>query len=178
MEEDDSLKNEFITIQKNSIDVEDHNEKYWSNSQKPLKGVKTVPNTGIEDSENCIQIDFANRFLGGGVLRKGSVQEEIMFLIKPENLALMMFVTKMAENEAIYITGTERMNKHSGYSSKTKFQGDYNKEIGIDEKGRKMVRIHAIDADRFGHGNAHVQFEIGSVMREVNKAYVGFLKTG
>jgi hypothetical protein len=29
------------------------------------------------------QVDFANRYLGGGVLAAGSVQEEIMFLIMP-----------------------------------------------------------------------------------------------
>ena len=40
----------------------------------------------IDDHKDCIQVDFANRFLGGGVLGLGSVQEEIHFAKHPELL--------------------------------------------------------------------------------------------
>ena len=33
-----------------------------------------------------LQVDFANKFIGGGVLGHGAVQEEIRFLICPELL--------------------------------------------------------------------------------------------
>ena len=34
-----------------------------------------------DDGHGMIQADFANKFLGGGVLNEGCVQEEIRFLI-------------------------------------------------------------------------------------------------
>jgi len=34
-----------------------------------------------------IKIDFANRYVGGGCLTNGCVQEEIMFALRPELLA-------------------------------------------------------------------------------------------
>ncbi|MES1916330.1 MAG: hypothetical protein MHM6MM_008158, partial [Cercozoa sp. M6MM] len=38
----------------------------------------------IEDAQGALQVDFANRYLGGGVLGHGAVQEEIMFVCTPE----------------------------------------------------------------------------------------------
>jgi len=45
------------------------------------------------------------RFIGGGVLGHGSVQEEIRFLICPELLVSQLFSEKMLHTEAIIITG-------------------------------------------------------------------------
>jgi len=40
-------------------------------------------NGTIEDSSASLHCDFANAYLGGGVLQGGNVQEEILFLCKP-----------------------------------------------------------------------------------------------
>lgn len=45
------------------------------------------------------------RFIGGGVLGHGSVQEEIRFLICPELLLSQLFSQQMLPKEAIVITG-------------------------------------------------------------------------
>lgn len=45
------------------------------------------------------------RFIGGGVLGYGSVQEEIRFLICPELLVSQLFSQQMQPTEAIVITG-------------------------------------------------------------------------
>lgn len=38
-----------------------------------------------------LQIDFANKSLGGGVLSHGAIQEEIRFVINPECLCGLLF---------------------------------------------------------------------------------------
>ncbi len=37
----------------------------------------------IEDFTGQVKVDFANKFIGGGALHKGCVQEEIMFANHP-----------------------------------------------------------------------------------------------
>ena len=50
-------------------------------------------------------MDFANKFLGGGVLGHGCVQEEIRFLICPELLLSRLFTEMLDENECLLIKG-------------------------------------------------------------------------
>jgi len=39
-----------------------------------------IKHGGMEEFEdNCIKVDFANKFIGGGALGFGNVQEELMF---------------------------------------------------------------------------------------------------
>lgn len=45
------------------------------------------------------------RYIGGGVLGHGSVQEEIRFLICPELLVSQLFSEHMLAKEAILISG-------------------------------------------------------------------------
>ncbi len=40
-------------------------------------------NESIEDFTGKAKVDFANKFIGGGALHKGCVQEEIMFANHP-----------------------------------------------------------------------------------------------
>ena len=50
-------------------------------------------------------MDFANKYIGGGVLREGSVQEEIRFVICPELIVSLLFTEVLDPNEAVVITG-------------------------------------------------------------------------
>lgn len=34
----------------------------------------------MEDHEEVVIVDFANEYIGGGALRRGNTQEEILFL--------------------------------------------------------------------------------------------------
>ena len=64
----------------------------WKFSPKPMTKVKTLDKGKIEEYiKNTIQLDFANKFLGGGVLNTGMVQEEIRFCINPELMPSMIF---------------------------------------------------------------------------------------
>ncbi len=54
-----------------------------------------------------IQVDFANKFIGGGVLGHGCLQEEIRFLICPELIVSRLFTEVLDPNEVVEITGAE-----------------------------------------------------------------------
>lgn len=53
------------------------------------------------------QVDFANKYIGGGVLGSGSVQEEIRFLMCPELILCRLFTEELDSNEVVEITGAE-----------------------------------------------------------------------
>ena len=53
------------------------------------------------------QVDFANKYIGGGVLGQGCLQEEIRFLISPELIITRLFTEVLESNEVIEITGAE-----------------------------------------------------------------------
>ena len=56
-------------------------------------------------------------------MRKGMVQEEILFMIFPEFLFSRTILSKMEWNEALVITGVKRFANYAGYMNKTKFTG-------------------------------------------------------
>lgn len=69
-------------------------------------------------------------------MRKGLVQEEILFMIFPEFLLAKAVCAKMEKSEAIVVTGLKRFSKYTGYSNKTKFTGKFNDEQPLDSHGR------------------------------------------
>lgn len=71
-------------------------------------------------------MDFANKYLGGGVLRTGCVQEEIMFLIKPELFVTCLVVECLNANEAIIVEGAEQYSTYKGYGETFEWFGDFN----------------------------------------------------
>ncbi len=85
----------------------------------------------IEDSKGYLHADFANRYIGGGVLHGGCVQEEIMFGMKPELIASMVFCDVMEDNEAIELHGSERFSEHTGYGSSVRYNGPHRDSIQV-----------------------------------------------
>ncbi|KAJ0093852.1 hypothetical protein Patl1_27092 [Pistacia atlantica] len=80
----------------------------WSKSVIPLCPFETYSLGSIEDhSTDTLQVDFTNKYFGGGALHKGCVQEEIRFMINPELIAGMLFLPSMVDNEAIEIVGID-----------------------------------------------------------------------
>lgn len=51
------------------------------------------------------QVDFANKFVGGGVTSSGLVQEEIRFLINPELIVSRLFTEVLDDSDCLIITG-------------------------------------------------------------------------
>lgn len=78
----------------------------WDVAQETLSGFHVSSEGTIEkEGMGFLQMDFANRFIGGGVLNWGCVQEEIRFIICPELIASCLFTEMMEPNEALVITG-------------------------------------------------------------------------
>ncbi|CAH8347948.1 unnamed protein product [Eruca vesicaria subsp. sativa] len=166
----------FISFERKVLSIESGlvpDEGFWSTSNVNLCPVEVQTSGLIEDqSVEALEVDFANKYLGGGALRKGCVQEEIRFMINPELIAGMLFLPAMEVSEAIEVVGAERFSHYTGYSSSYRFAGDY---IDIKERdvfGRRKTRIIAIDALR--HPGIS-QYKPECLLREANKALCGFL---
>ncbi|KDP29542.1 hypothetical protein JCGZ_19255 [Jatropha curcas] len=145
---------------------------FWNKSAAPLCPFE-VHNSGfIEDQlSEALEVDFANKYLGGGALHRGCVQEEIRFMINPELIAGMLFLPCMEDNEAIEIVGAERFSNYTGYSSSFRFSGNCVDKRSTDNFGRRKTRIVAIDA--LCHPGWR-QYKFKFLIREINKAFCGF----
>jgi len=153
--------------------------KFWENSKNPLLKCIVKDNGSIEDEKNSIHVDFANRMIGGGLLESGCVQEEIRFLISPETFVSLIITESMLDHEAVMIIGAERYSNYSGYSDQFKYAGVYKDQTQLDDYKRKDTAILAIDAIDFSRASsAKVQFKMERILREVNKAFVGFSVSG
>lgn len=127
----------------------------------------------IEDNgAGFLQVDFANKYIGGGVIGEGCVQEEIRFLICPELILSRLFIERLDANECIIITGAERYSDYVGYAHTFKWAGNHVDQTTRDSWGRRNTKIVAIDAHVFRCYTD--QLEAGLLKRELNKAFCGF----
>ncbi|EFJ37347.1 hypothetical protein SELMODRAFT_77537 [Selaginella moellendorffii] len=148
--------------------------RFWSTSRVPLCKFQVSATGDISNhiGGEALEVDFANKYLGGGALRAGCVQEEIRFMTNPELIAGMLFLPMMEDNESIEIFGAECYSKYEGYGKSFTFVGDHQDERPRDQWGRRMTRIVAIDA--LARPGAQ-QYKSVLILREVNKAFCGFL---
>ena len=121
-------------------------------------------------------MDFANSYIGGGVLGHGCVQEEIRFMICPELIASMLFTEQLDDLECLIISGHERYSNYRGYASNFQFNGNHVDRTEMDtspEQGNKRKSyLVAIDALYFRDSDP--QYNEYNIVRELNKAFVGF----
>ncbi|KAJ4749045.1 Poly (ADP-ribose) glycohydrolase family protein [Rhynchospora pubera] len=101
----------------------------------------------IEDqSHDALEVVFSNESFGGNSLYMGCVQEQIRFMINPELVGGMLFMTSMDNNEAIEVVGVERYTQYTGYGSSFCFNGDFSDKKPVDSMGKGKTKILAIDA--------------------------------
>lgn len=143
----------------------------WSKAQQTFSPSMLMHVTGDgtieEGGYGMLQVDFANKYLGGGVLGAGCVQEEIRFVICPELLCSMLFAERMDANEAFFMMGCEQFSSYKGYGSTFEFLCDYDDDTPRDRFRRRICTIVAIDATPF-RAKAQ-QYEEKCLVREVNK---------
>jgi poly(ADP-ribose) glycohydrolase len=75
--------------------------------------------------DGMLQVDFANKFVGEGVLGHGCVQEEIRFIICPELIVSRLFTEALKPQEALLMYGAEQFNSYSGYAQSFEWAGDF-----------------------------------------------------
>ena len=133
---------------------------------KTLCDLEIIEEGSLFDSEASFCVDFANKFIGGGVLRRGCVQEEILFAVEPEAIVSMFLMEKMEAKDAIRIDNLIKYSNYSGYSRTFKYEGNALKD-------GKIIRhnIIAIDAI-FDLKSGGLEKEF--TKRDLIKAYVGF----
>lgn len=155
--------------------VNPNNMPKWDTCDLKFSDIKFHINSSgtIEtNGDGMLQVDFANKFIGGGVLGHGCVQEEIRFVICAELLVSRLFTECMKPQEALLIVGAEQFSLYSGYASSFEFAGDFVDQTPRDCFRRRKCNIIAIDALYFQNKNN--QFQEVLMRRELNKAYVGF----
>lgn len=147
----------------------------WLVSREVLQPFKIENKGGIEakDIKNAIQVNFANKFIGGGALTTGAVQEEIRYFVSPECLPSIMLFECFEDNEVGYLFGTEKINAYKGYGSGFTYVGDFPTVSKNNENGDMVDdSILALDAIQFKYSND--QYLEENILRELNKAYLGF----
>ena len=168
-EKNDILNEKLIYIRDNNDSKE-----YLDNKQVNLCEINVIEEGSLFDGKASYCIDFANKYIGGGALTGGSVQEEILFAVEPEAIISMLFMEVMDENDAIGIFNTIEYSKSTGYGYSVKFDKS---AITDDLKEIKKHRIIAIDAV-VSRGFFNYIFDKGQIqrdiIRDIHKAYVGF----
>lgn len=151
-------------------------EEDWSEDTSPLTDFVIEPVGVIEDAQGHRQMDFANKYLGGGVLTHGCVQEEIRFAVCPELFVGMIVSPRMLDHEAIVLRGAERFAKTRGYAGSLRYDGPYHDPAPRFEDGTPDVELVAVDALDFraNKGNTLDQFSEAGMLRELNKARSGW----
>ncbi|XP_025845596.2 poly(ADP-ribose) glycohydrolase isoform X1 [Vulpes vulpes] len=149
----------------------------WERCEKPLTRLHVTYEGTIEgNGQGMLQVDFANRFVGGGVTSAGLVQEEIRFLINPELIVSRLFTEVLDHNECLIITGTEQYSEYTGYAETYRWARSHEDGSERDAWQRRGTEIVAIDALHFRRYLD--QFVPEKIRRELNKAYCGFLRPG
>ena len=124
----------------------------------------------IEDSgAHHLHVDFANRVIGGGVLRAGCVQEEIRFLISPELIVSRLLTESLLGHEALLMGGFERFSNYTGYARTFEYAGP-----AEDSSPAHRPPLVAVDATQYDRRQVMRQFAPEAIERELNKALVGF----
>ncbi|KGL77630.1 Poly(ADP-ribose) glycohydrolase, partial [Tinamus guttatus] len=141
----------------------------WGRSQKKLTRLHVTYEGTIESNgHGMLQVDFANRFVGGGVTGAGLVQEEIRFLINPELIVSRLITEVLDHNECLIITGTEQYSEYTGYAETYRWARSHEDKTPRDEWQRRYTEIVAIDAFHFRRFLD--QFGPEKIRRELNKA--------
>ena len=148
----------------------------WAEDPSPLLPLTVHAEGAIEDAPGCRQVDFANCYLGGGVLSGGCVQEEIRFAVAPELLVGMIVSPRMQPDEAILLHGAERFTQTRGYAQSLRYHGPFSDPCDRHVDGTPDIELVAIDAVDYRCQDAAAQRTPAVILRELGKASTGFLR--
>ena len=177
------MQHTIVTFHRRSVaDTADEMLATALTSSTPLPAFTPfAPPHTIEDDlvpSHSLHLDFANKYIGGGVLGHGCVQEEILFSIAAECLASLLFCERMDVNEAIVIVGAERFCRYRGYGASFEYAGAWDwkeqYEVVREERGRRRGRRVIVAIDAIPFSRKLMQWEDHAIARELLKAYVGF----
>eukprot|EP00051_Salpingoeca_urceolata_P002543 m.51101 g.51101 ORF g.51101 m.51101 type:complete len:519 (+) comp12198_c1_seq3:46-1602(+) len=146
---------------------------FWSESTSPMLPLEVADTGTIEECHGFVQVDFANRYIGGGVLCGGCVQEEIRFAICPLLTVSLVFCESMLPLESLRLTGAEQFSQYDGYGFGFRFGGAFQDPTPRNDDGSVLTCLTAIDAIPFYPGSD--QFSVKHRTRDLGKALAGFV---
>ena len=162
----DDILNEKVTYMRHSI------EPFRIDAQRvPLCSIKIVEQGSLSNSKANYHVDFANKFIGGGALQGGCVQEELMFAMQPELACAMAFMEVMDPSDAIRIDNTLCHSYGRGYAATFKFDKNALPAPKLARRGGRVPRVIAMDAIIQGYDD---QFGREVINRDIHKAFVCF----
>jgi len=146
----------------------------FSNVSEGLSNIEVVNEVNgvratIESCTDCVQADFANKYLGGAVLGHGNVQEEIRMIIAPELIVGRFFNAMMGDRESILMKGSVEFSTYKGYNRSFKFTGAVTGPY-------RQAEVLAIDAVKYPKPGSEEEASKGSIDRELEKVRIA-LKT-
>ena len=171
LSQDNAILEEKITFCR--ISINRNNWNFAQNSFINLCPVNFITLGSLFDGNASYCVDFANKYIGGGTLMGGCVQEEILFATEPEAIVAMLFMEEMGSNDAIGIFNTIQYSNYSGFKNSFAFNGN---AINGFISNIKRHRIIAIDADNKDMNlnaldiNGYRQI----IDRDIYKAFAGF----
>ncbi|KAL8446689.1 hypothetical protein Emag_004637 [Eimeria magna] len=153
-------------------------------SSKRLISPRVDVNGDILLSDGELQVDFADRFVGGLSVFAGHVaQEELFFAVRPELLVVMLFLQTLADDEALVVKGAESFVLYTGYEHTFNVFDPENIPSGshwsvhgltpLDSLGRRETTVVAIDALEV-KWDFDMQYSESNIKRELLKATLGF----
>lgn len=147
----------------------------WCSSSAPLLAPTVHPlGESLESLPGALQVDFANRVVGGAAIAYGCVQEEILFCERPELICARLLCSPMEDDEAITFFGAEQFSAHTGYAETLRHRGPYCDASAVAETGELETWIVAMDATPFGRDDGVLEFTSPLVLRELTKAWAAF----
>lgn len=151
----------------------------WEHNSFPLCPFEVDDKNLIDESGgHTLQVSFTSNVLGGGVLGEGCGEGEIPFCVCPELLVARLIMEPMDENETVIVTGSEKFSSYSGKASTFMFAGEYTDSSERDVFGNLLKSLLILDAaPQHPCTQQHPQpdqYQADSMLRELNKAYVGF----
>lgn len=157
----------------------------WLKCDAPLSALQVVETGGIEGATGALQADFANEYIGGGVLHQGNVQEEIRFTISPECLVSMLICPRMRPHEAILIRNVRQYSGYTGYGGGFRCTGPHDTTHGeawaagpASARAGPPEHVLAIDASCYYYVDSSTQYESPAMLRELTKLRAALLDGG
>ncbi|KAL0486280.1 poly(ADP-ribose) glycohydrolase [Acrasis kona] len=172
---DDFRRDNVVTFERRVLEIDGQDDiKMWSQSKKALIPLTVRVDGNIEDDalRSC-QVDFANKIVGGGVLGRGCVQEEIRFLISPECIISRLFTESLQDDECLLIRGAARYSNYTGYGDTFKYNGKYEHADCNSHVEEEIIVIDALNFPKSKY-SPRDQYRPNLILRELQKAYCGF----
>jgi poly(ADP-ribose) glycohydrolase len=164
------------SILEETISYVRHNIKSRDYVDKNLCEIQIFEQGSLFNGQAAYCVDFANKYIGGGALSGGNVQEEILFAVEPEATVSMLFMEVMDDNDAIGIFNTIRYSNYKGYGYNFEFKESAIPEDYAKIKRHKIIAIDAIPSHSYYNYSSNYlnNSNLEEIKRDIHKAYVGF----